>query len=76
MYESRRGAITSGVTARVAWCNATGVPAMNVPLGVNGDGLPVGVQVAGGYWSEPDLMQFARLVTDACDAGFVRPAGY
>ena len=55
--------------------NASGHPAMNIPLGIGRDGLPVGIQVVGPYWSEPDLIQFAKLVSEFTP-GFIRPEGY
>jgi amidase len=55
--------------------NASGHPAMNIPLGIGQDGLPMGIQVVGPYWSEPDLIQFARLVSEFTP-GFIRPEGY
>ena len=59
----------------VACFNASGNPALNIPLGIGEDGLPVGVQVVGRYWSEPDLLHFAKLVSKFT-AGFVKPEGY
>lgn len=59
----------------VACFNASGHPCMNIPLGLNDRGLPVGVQVVGPYWSEPDMLQFAGLVAEQT-TGFVRPEGY
>lgn len=56
----------------VACFNASGHPAMNIPLGLGTDGLPVGVQVVGPYWSEPELLRFAHLVA-VLTPGFVRP---
>lgn len=61
------------VWTHVACFNATGHPAMNLPLGLNQDGLPVGVQVVGPYWSEPLLIRFAELVS-AFTPGFVMPS--
>ena len=55
--------------------NASGHPGINIPLGIGKDGLPMGVQVVGPYWSEPDLIQFAKLVSDFTP-GFIRPEGY
>ena len=52
--------------------NASGHPGMNIPLGINDAGLPLGVQVVGPYWSEPGLIHFAGLVSDFTE-GFVRP---
>ncbi len=55
--------------------NASGHPAVAIPLGVHKEGLPVGVQVVGPYWSEPDLLHFTKLVSKITK-GFVRPQGY
>lgn len=59
----------------VACFNATGHPGINIPLGLNEQGLPIGVQVVGPYWSEPDLIQFAKLVA-GFTPGFVPPPGF
>jgi amidase len=42
--------------------NATGHPALTIPLGLNEEGLPVAVQVVGPMFSEKRLIQFARLI--------------
>jgi amidase len=55
--------------------NASGHPGINIPLGIGKEGLPVGVQVIGPYWSEPELIQFAKLVS-GFTPGFIRPEGY
>ncbi|HXH48924.1 MAG TPA: amidase [Terriglobia bacterium] len=59
----------------VACFNASGHPALNVPLGLGKEGLPLGVQIVGPYWSEPELFNFARLASRLTE-GFVKPAGY
>lgn len=59
----------------VSCFNASGNPAMNIPLGLNKNGLPVGVQAVGPYWSEPSMIQFAKLISDYTP-GFLRPEGY
>ena len=59
----------------LACFNASGHPGINIPLGIGKDGLPMGVQVVGPYWSEPDLIQFAKLVSEFTP-GFIRPEGY
>ena len=59
----------------VACFNATGHPAMTIPLGLGEDGLPIGMQVVGSYWSEPVLIQFAKLVSEIVPA-FIKPEGF
>ena len=59
----------------LACFNASGHPGMNLPLGIGQHGLPVGIQIVGPYWSEPDLIHFAKLVS-AFTEGFVIPPGY
>lgn len=55
--------------------NASGHPALAIPLGLDKEGLPVGVQVVGPYWSEPDLLHFAKLVSKHTE-GFVKHPSY
>ena len=52
--------------------NGTGHPAITIPLGLDKDGLPVGVQVVGKYFSEPELIHFAKLLKGVTP-GFVKP---
>ncbi len=52
--------------------NASGHPAMSIPLGLNQEGLPIGIQIVGPYWSEPELLRFAQLLTKEI-GGFVKP---
>lgn len=59
----------------VACFNASGHPGMNIPLGLNEEGLPLGVQLVGPYWSEPEMLHFARQLT-TLTPGFIRPVGY
>ena len=42
--------------------NATGHPALTIPLGLNEQGLPVAVQLVGPMFSEKRLIHFARLI--------------
>ncbi|MBL0024654.1 MAG: hypothetical protein IPO98_06345 [Saprospiraceae bacterium] len=41
---------------------ATGHPAVTIPVGFNKEGLPIGVQIVGSYYSEPELLHFTKLV--------------
>lgn len=40
--------------------NLAGVPGMNVPCGLSSDGLPIGFQLLGPYWSEPTLLNLGH----------------
>jgi len=74
-YDGKKLAYINYVWPYVACFNASGNPAINIPLGIGKEGLPVGVQVVGAYWSEPLLIRFAKLVSGFTD-GFVKPDGY
>lgn len=52
--------------------NATGHPALTIPLGLNTEGVPIAVQVVGPMNSERQLIKFAKLVEPLHDS-FVRP---
>jgi amidase len=41
---------------------ATGHPSVTIPVGLNKEGLPIGVQIVGSYYSEPELLHFTKLV--------------
>src|SRR5262249_50742732 len=55
--------------------NASGHPALVMPLGTSKDGLPIGVQLIGPYWSEPELLHIARQLAPLTK-GFVAPQGF
>ena len=40
--------------------NLAGVPGISVPCGLSKDGLPIGLQLVGPYWSEGTLLRFAH----------------
>jgi len=52
--------------------NATGHPALVVPMGQSAEGLPIGVQIVGPYHSEPELLYFAELL-EPLIPGFQKP---
>lgn len=52
--------------------NVAGCPALSIPAGRDGDGLPVAVQLIGPPRSEPALIRAARYLEPAL-GGFVRP---
>lgn len=52
--------------------NLAGVPAINVPCGLSSDGLPIGVQLIGNFWSEPTILNLAHVYGTAHPLG-VKP---
>lgn len=52
--------------------NATGHPAITVPMGLNKQGLPIGIQIVGKLNSEPELLHLAKLLKPITP-GFVKP---
>ncbi len=49
--------------------NLAGLPGIAVPAGLDGDGLPLGLQLIGKPWEEGELLNFAYALEDR--AGFV-----
>ncbi|MCL2427923.1 MAG: amidase [Alphaproteobacteria bacterium] len=50
---------------QLAWCavaTLTGLPATVAPIGQSEDGLPVGVQIIGGYLEDRTTIKFAELI--------------
>jgi amidase len=43
--------------------NLTGHPVVTIPIGLDGDGLPIGVQIAGKRWHDERLLGIAKAVT-------------
>jgi len=40
--------------------NLAGVPALSIPSGLSPEGLPIGLQLVGNFWSEPTLLNLAH----------------
>lgn len=74
-YEGREMSYIEYVWPYNACFNASGNPSLHLPLGLSNEGLPLGVQIVGPYWSEPELIQFAELLSEHTE-GFVRPEAY
>ena len=55
--------------------NYSGHPAAVLPYKIDGDGLPIGLQVVGKRWDDARLLGIARALTPLI-GGFQRPAGY
>jgi amidase len=74
-YDGKEMIYLNYVWPYVACFNASGNPSITIPLGLGKEGLPIGVQIVGKYWSEPELIHFARKVATLTE-GFVKPNGY
>ncbi|MDG4884623.1 amidase [Mesorhizobium sp. WSM4884] len=55
--------------------NYSGHPALAVPCGQDGNGLPIGLQLVGKRWSEARLLGIASAIAPLT-GGFRRPPGY
>jgi aspartyl-tRNA(Asn)/glutamyl-tRNA(Gln) amidotransferase subunit A len=53
--------------------NFLGVPAISVPCGFTGEGLPVGLQIAGRWWDEASVLRAAYAYEQATDWHRRRP---
>ncbi|MCA9386914.1 Asp-tRNA(Asn)/Glu-tRNA(Gln) amidotransferase subunit GatA, partial [Candidatus Dojkabacteria bacterium] len=40
--------------------NLVGIPALNVPIGKDSSGLPIGMQVMGNWWNDFGILEFAK----------------
>ena len=49
--------------------NLAGLPGISVPAGLDGQGLPLGLQLIGKPWEEGELLNFAHSLEER--AGFV-----
>jgi aspartyl-tRNA(Asn)/glutamyl-tRNA(Gln) amidotransferase subunit A len=45
--------------------NLAGVPAISIPCGLSGEGLPIGTQLVGNFWSEATLLNMAAVYENA-----------
>ncbi len=52
--------------------NMAGLPATSAPVGLAADGLPVGVQIIGGYLEDRTTIHFARRLSEVI-GGYVHP---
>lgn len=55
--------------------NLAGVPAISVPCGLSGEGLPIGLQLVGNFWSEDVLLNLANIYEKEYPLG-ARPGIY
>lgn len=67
----------AGQGHQLVFANLAGLPALTVPAGHDGNGLPIGVQIVGPPWSEIRLLEIAaKLEETGILPGFARPPGY
>ena len=45
--------------------NLAGVPGISIPCGISSEGLPIGTQLVGNFWSEDLLLNFASVYENA-----------
>lgn len=74
-YDGKEMIYIKYVWPYVGCFNASGNPTVTIPLGLGKEGLPLGIQIVGKYWSEPELLNFAKKVA-ALTTGFIKPNGY
>ena len=55
--------------------NLAGVPGISIPAGLSSEGLPIGTQLIGNFWSEPLLLNLANRYLNVFPFGS-RPAVY
>jgi amidase len=53
----------------------TGFPSIAIPVGLDSQGLPIGLQLIGRRWEDERLLAIAKLVSEVT-GGFRRPPGY
>jgi amidase len=57
------------------WISATCRPAISVPAGFTGDGLPVGVQIVGRFRDDLNVLKLAQAFEQHTRVGRRRPPG-
>ncbi|MHC9290930.1 amidase [Mycobacterium sp. LTG2003] len=60
-------AATAAYVRLSAPANVTGLPSLSVPAGFNTDGLPLGVQILGKPFAEPEILQFGYALEQSTD---------
>src|SRR5262249_45729096 len=59
----------------IAPATLTGCPATSAPVGRDGNGLPIGIQIMGPFWEDATPIIFAKLLGREI-GGFTPPPGY
>jgi Asp-tRNA(Asn)/Glu-tRNA(Gln) amidotransferase A subunit family amidase len=55
---------TGNPVMNLAWTHA-GLPTLSIPAGINSEGLPLGLQVAAGWYEDEKLIEFGPLIQAA-----------
>ncbi|MDA0979397.1 MAG: amidase [Proteobacteria bacterium] len=55
------------------YITVTGLPAISLPCGFTGEGLPVGIQIVGRPRGDLELLKFARSIERALDVDRIKP---
>lgn len=58
------------------WANMTGQPAVAIPAGLNGNGLPLGVQLVGRQRADAQLISLAAQIESVAEWHRTRPPGW
>ena len=59
----------------ISFATMTGLPAVTAPVGLTGEGLPVGIQIMGSYLEDATPIDLAARMGDVV-GGFERPPAY
>lgn len=73
MHNVVRNSLVNGTLSANAPFNLTGSPAMSVPAGFSGDGLPLSVQIVGRNFDEFSIYRAARVIEAGIGRRDVRP---
>ncbi len=47
--------------------NLAGIPALSIPVGLDSNGLPIGIQIMGNHFHEQRILNIAAALEDTCD---------
>ena len=72
----RSEGVVNALTRFTRPCNLTGFPAISVPCGFSGSGLPIGLQLAGKPWDEATVLRAAYAYEQATSWHAQRPPVY
>ncbi|MCW8086571.1 amidase [Sabulicella glaciei] len=73
--EADEAALTGPRMRNTAPFNLTGLPALSLPCGFTGEGMPVGLQIVGRAWDEATVLRVADVFERATEWHKRRPGG-